>query len=346
MPRAEPVDSAPSPQIRDVKRHPPAEGGEFGDECEVGRGCGADGEAHSREGSSDGWTVVEAECWRDGLARARVWPYYQTNRAVCFMEEDRMPPSVEARMLGTFQVSVGGHEVRHWRAGKARSLMQYLIIRRNTVVSRDVLNEALWPGDDGPAGYSSLKVAAHALRKTVVGVDGNAHGTPVSVDFEDFGYVLRAEDAWTDVDAFEQHAHAGAEAEAREDAAGAVREFKAAAALYRGSFLDGEDATWVVEQRVWYQAIALKVYQRLARLALESGNEFEAIKWCRRAVELDPCNERNYQTLMRLHARGGELGMALKWYAQCESRLERELGVAVSEATRRTLVGIVGSRVA
>jgi two-component SAPR family response regulator len=218
--------------------------------------------------------------------------------------------------------------------------MQYLITRRNTVVPRDTLNDALWPGETKPANYSSLKVAAHALRKTLSD-DVGRHAEAATVEFQDFGYVLRAPNAWTDIESFEQHTRAGWAAYRREDVELATKEFKAAAALYRGEFLPGEDAPWVVEQQVWFQAAALKVFQRLAGLALAAGNEFEAIEWCRRAVDLDPCNERTYQILMNLHANGGELGMALKWYSLCEWRLREDLGVNVSDATRHTLTRIV-----
>ncbi|MFC8737729.1 BTAD domain-containing putative transcriptional regulator [Streptomyces sp. NPDC048405] len=245
---------------------------------------------------------------------------------------------LQVRLLGDFEVLADGVPVARWRAGKARNLLQYLITRRDTVVSRDVLSEVLWPGEDKSPGNSSLKVAAHALRKALA--DGPLT-SGVRVEYQDFGYVLRASGIWVDCEAFRGHATRGFTLEQRGDRAAAVREYKAAAALYRGPFLPSEEARWAETERAWHQSTGLKVVQRLAALAIKGGDDFGAIEWCRRASEIDPYNERTYRLMMELHGKRGDLGMALKWYSVCESRLHDELGVPVSGETRSVLSSVM-----
>lgn len=60
-----------------------------------------------------------------------------------------------------------------------------------------------------------------------------------------------------------------------------------------------------------------------------------------RASEIDPYNERTYRLMMELHGKRGDLGMALKWYSVCESRLHDELGVPVSGETRSVLSSVM-----
>ncbi|MFD7115470.1 BTAD domain-containing putative transcriptional regulator [Streptomyces sp. NPDC059883] len=231
--------------------------------------------------------------------------------------------------------------ITRWRAGKARSMLQYLITRRGVVVPREILSEVLWPGEDKSPSSSSLKVAAHALRKALADGSLMDERSGVRVEYQDFGYILRAPVAWVDCEAFRGHAKRGMSFERQGDRAAAIREYESAVSLYRGPFLPAEESRWAEEERVWYQSTALKVVQRLGALAVECGDDFGAIEWCQRASDIDPYNEGTYRLMMEIHGKRGELGMALKWYSVCESRLLGELGVSVSGETRMALSAVM-----
>lgn len=248
-----------------------------------------------------------------------------------------MHDGVEVRLLADFRLRVGGEEVRRWRAGKARSLFHYLIPRRGTIVPCERLNEVLWPGEYKARSNSSLKVAAHALRRVLHDAALALPEAEVRLDFEDFGYVLRAPKVWVDIDAFADLAQRASALECGGKKAAAVACYKAAAAVYRGDFLPCETADWAEEQRAWLRSTYLTVVHRLGSLCVCEGDEFGAIAWYRKALEVDPFNEIAYQAMMQLHGRRGEMGMVMYWYSQCEARLERELGVPVSEQTRETV---------
>ncbi|QKG19902.1 response regulator receiver and SARP domain-containing protein [Actinomadura verrucosospora] len=233
---------------------------------------------------------------------------------------------------------IGDEPVHKWRAGKARSLFQYLLVHRGRVVLRDKLHDVLWPDSEWSPSSSSLKVAMHAVRQVLRAdaAGGGAHG--VRILHEDFGYVLHADDVWVDVDEFEALIEAGRMADKSGDSAGALRAYAAAIELYQGDFLAGETADWVVEQREWCKSLALRALDRLSAEALATGAFDELVRWCRRIIDIDPYREPVYRMLMDLHGRFGELGAVRRWHELCVRRLAEELGVPPAEETEEVYV--------
>jgi DNA-binding SARP family transcriptional activator len=241
-------------------------------------------------------------------------------------------------LLGSFSLQIGGQPVQKWRAGKARSLFQYLLVHRDRVVLREKLYEVLWPNSDGSPASSSLKVAMHAVRQIVqAGPDGSGR-SGVRIVHQDFGYALYADGLSVDLDEFENLVEAGRAADKAGDRSAALAGYRDAMALYRGDFLAGDTADWIVEQREWCKSLALRVLDRLSTEALHSGDFDELIRWCRRIIELDPYHESAYQLLMSVHGHFGELGAVRRWYDVCVHRLADELGVEPSTETKHAYV--------
>src|ERR1700722_3927002 len=78
------------------------------------------------------------------------------------MEEP--PHDISIHTLGTFELAFKGRPVERWRAGKARNLLQFLLLRPGRVVARDSIFQSLWPEVGWSKESSLLKVAAHMLR--------------------------------------------------------------------------------------------------------------------------------------------------------------------------------------
>jgi DNA-binding SARP family transcriptional activator len=243
-------------------------------------------------------------------------------------------PAVSVRLLGSFGVTVDGEDVERWRAGKARALFQYLVVHRNRVILRDRLHEVLWPDRVWGPGSSSLKVAMHSLRQ-VLGVSADGQGRRgVRILYQDFGYALYADRLWVDVDEFEACVERGRAADLAGDRRLAVARCAQAMEVYQGDFLDGETADWIVEHREWCRALALRALDLLTTDALERGDFGALLRWCRRAIDIDPYREETYQQLMVAHGKLGEVGAARQWYDLCARRLRVDLGVEPTFATR------------
>ncbi|MDQ1006686.1 DNA-binding SARP family transcriptional activator [Streptomyces sp. V4I23] len=249
--------------------------------------------------------------------------------------------AVRIRFLGDFELTVNGAPVRRWRAGKARGLFQYLVIHRGQTLTRDRLYEVLWPGCDRSAGGSSLKVAAHALRRVLDAHPDSPHESGIRLHYRDFGYVLDIAELWSDVDRFQELVHSGLRAAGAGDRGAARERLRSAVGLYAGEFLRGENADWVVEQREYLRSLALRALDVLRADAVERDDFPELIEICRRTLGIDRHHEETYRALMAAHGRRGELACVRNWYELCARRLRDDLGVAPSAETERLLAALV-----
>ncbi|MFC0540630.1 AfsR/SARP family transcriptional regulator [Kutzneria chonburiensis] len=244
-------------------------------------------------------------------------------------------PTISVRLLGNFELTIDGTPVRRWRAGKARSLFQYLLVHRDRVVLRDKLYEVLWPETPWTPNSSSLKVAMHALRQILQVDPDGTDSRGLRIMRQDFGYVLHADRVWVDVDEFESRVTAGRMADGDGDVRAALAEYAAAMEIYQGDFLAGDSADWIIEQREWCKALALRALDRLCTCALRRGALDEVLHWCRIIISLDPYHEATYQLLMSVHGSLGELGTVRRWHDICVRRLRDELDVAPNIETGR-----------
>ncbi|MER5220680.1 AfsR/SARP family transcriptional regulator [Streptomyces flaveus] len=252
--------------------------------------------------------------------------------------------AVRIRFLGDFELTMNGVPVRRWRAGKARGLFQYLAINRGQTLTRDRLYEVLWPGSDRSAGDSSLKVAAHALRRVLDAHPDSPCPSGIRLHYRDFGYVLDIAELWSDVDRFQELVHSGLRAATSGDRVLARERLRSAAALYAGEFLRGENADWVVEQREYLRSLALRALEVLRADAAEREDFPDLIEVCRSTLGIDRHHEETYRALMTAHGRRGEHACVRRWYDLCARRLRDDLAVAPSRETDRLLHAMLPAR--
>ncbi|NKE57564.1 SARP family transcriptional regulator [Lentzea sp. PSKA42] len=241
--------------------------------------------------------------------------------------------AVSARFFGDFSVHVCGRPVERWRAGKARSLFQYLLVNRGRVVTRDKLYEVLWPAREWSPTGSSLKVAMHGVRQVLHAAD-SGHPT-VEIVNRDHGYMLKADNVWLDLDEFSSAIDTARAAELTGDHATALRHYTRAVDLCTGDFLATETGDWIDEQRACSKALVLQALHYLRADALRRGDRLGAVRMCQRLLAVDPYQEELYQTLMVVHGKQGELGQVQTWYDICLRRLQHDLDVEPTETTYR-----------
>jgi DNA-binding SARP family transcriptional activator len=237
-------------------------------------------------------------------------------------------PSLAIYMLSTFRVVVNGVELNGRLGGKGRSLLKILAASRERVLPRDALMEMVWPDTDPATGAISLKVAAHNLRSVLE--PEKATGAPGQwIVFRDGTYGLnRDASVWIDVEELERLSRRGARAEALGDTGSARAAYREAEALYAGDFLE-EDIydDWTIIRREQLRDTYLDAVSRLAELAVMSGDHREAIRYCHKIIDTDPCREDAYRALMSSHGALNQHARAGAWYAVCRTMLKREMGV-------------------
>lgn len=228
---------------------------------------------------------------------------------------------IELRLLGPAELvgldSAAASAVL--RQPKRLALVAFLCIAGRTgFVRRDVVLAMFWPELDETRARAALRQALHFLRQhlgddlvATRGDDLTVAAGRVRADTAVFDEALAAE-RWTD-----------------------------AAALYRGPLLDGfhvaavgaafED--WLARERARLHDGARLAVDDLGRGAEAGGDLWGAVRWARRAVELDPAHEGTARRLMRLLEQGGDHSGALAVYDALARRLHEDRGTAPSAAT-------------
>ncbi|TDC42159.1 BTAD domain-containing putative transcriptional regulator [Micromonospora sp. KC213] len=227
--------------------------------------------------------------------------------------------SSSVELLGEFRISIHGRPVTNWRAGRSRALVQYLLVHRNRPVSRDTLREALWPHLPPSAGATSVKAAVHGARRAL----GEAadRPAPLQICSVDGGYLLRTDQLWIDMAAFDRLVRAATAAAASGDHEGAAGHFRHAVAIYRGPLLPNQDAEWVVTEREWLRTQALHALRFLSDRALGADDPWTAIHWSRRALDVDPYDQATFAVMADCHRRLGLGAQARRWDDLAANRL-------------------------
>ncbi|MFD7427439.1 BTAD domain-containing putative transcriptional regulator [Streptomyces sp. NPDC059818] len=258
---------------------------------------------------------------------------------------DAPPAYLSVCFFGRFATSVGGIPVERWRAGKSRSLFQYLMLHRKRVMTRDQLRDALWPEAEWRASSSSLKVACCGARSTLgAGKQPEGAGSPIRLLHRDGGYLLDADDAWCDIEEFRDRVHEGMQHRSHGRPDQAAESLERAIDLYHGDFLAGQDEDWIAEAREYYRSLALGALDVLRTSAMDRGDADTVVALGQRTLQIDALHEPTYQALIRVAGLLGQPEQALRWYQLCERRLRRLIGVEPSADTREALQQVLTGR--
>jgi DNA-binding SARP family transcriptional activator/tetratricopeptide (TPR) repeat protein len=225
-------------------------------------------------------------------------------------------PDVETRLLGAFQVLVGGVG-RRIGARKQRALVAALALRTGAR-SRDSLVADLWPDSDEARGRQSLRHALYEINAAV-----RAELVATSAD------ELRiADSVAVDVRDLE-----------RAVASGTDDDLRRAIALYRGDLCPEIEGVDGEAERVRLRGLFASAGEALAARRLEA-NPREAETITRRVIEIDPYREEAHRILLRALARGGDLASAAIHYKRLTALLREELGVEPSAETKRVYASL------
>ena len=215
-------------------------------------------------------------------------------------------------VLGRFAIELDGAALEPPAGRRGRSLLAWLVLHPG-LHSRSRLAARFWPDVLDASARASLRVGLSELRAAL----GPAVGCLIG-DRTHAG--IPTERAWVDALAFEQLANDG--------------ELEAAVALYTGELLPDLDDDWILEARDQHAAALVDVLAELASQREADGDLAGAISLSRRMVAVDPLAELATRELMRRLAAVGERGSAIEAYRRLARRLESQLRIAPSAATR------------
>jgi DNA-binding SARP family transcriptional activator len=221
------------------------------------------------------------------------------------------------RTLGGFTALIDGRPVPSsaWQSRKARELVKVLIARRGRRVSRGMLIELLWPGEEPSAVSNRLSVAL-SLARSVLDLEKRFPAAHFIASDKESVWLVEA-NLEVDVETFLAEA-------ARSDEPDRLLY---AESLYGGDFLE-EDvyAEWAISLREEARAAYVEVARHLAHDAADAGDADRATRYLLRLLDHDSFDERAHLELIAILARAGRHGEARRRYREYTTAME-EIGV-------------------
>jgi len=240
-------------------------------------------------------------------------------------------PSLAVYCLGPFQVYQDDQLVADWPASKGKLIFKYMISHRSLPVAKEVLMELFWPDAHPDAARNNLNVAIYGLRKGLRQTTASfSH-----ILFQDECYLFNPDlRIWVDSEAFIKHLTAAQTLERHGELVAAIREYRAAEALYQGDFL-GEDRyqDWLMPLRQSLQADYLNLLDRLSRYYLDQEEYDLCVTMCDKMLAVDSCREEAHCRLMRCYSQQRQPYLALRQYHLCVKALKEDLDVPPAQTT-------------
>ena len=223
--------------------------------------------------------------------------------------DDPVPP-LELRLLGRFELTVDGREIRPTRA--AQALIAVLALRAR-IRTREAVAADIWPDGDGPATTTALRQALWALRSAFASADVPLERY-LAIDPEVIGFHPCAP-LELDVARFETALRGrGADPET-------------AIALYRGDLGECVPMECLAVERERLSDAYEDALAVIAERRLLTGDVVGAREAAETLLNRDSLREEAHAVLLGVHGRTGSRAQVIRQYRRLTELLERELGV-------------------
>lgn len=241
----------------------------------------------------------------------------------------------------TVETAAAGLRSRDFPGLQGRAAFAYLVLRREQLVARSELAEALWPHALPSSWDGSLSSLVSKLRALLgrIGLDG-----ATALRSEDGCYALELGDGtWIDHEVALDAVHEAEAALAAGDPRRAYGPSAIAQHVARRPFLPGLDAPWAEARRDRLEDLLIRALECRAEIYLWNGEPTLAVEVAGEAVARRPFRESGYRLLMRGHAASGNSAEALRVYERCRELIADELGVGPSPETRELHAQVLGA---
>jgi serine/threonine protein kinase/ABC-type glycerol-3-phosphate transport system substrate-binding protein len=232
---------------------------------------------------------------------------------------------MEFRLLGPVEVREG-HRLPPLGGPKQRTLLAYLILRANELVTVERLIDAIWADDPPDTARNTLQTYIKHLRKAV---------GPERIQRRASGYVLVADPDEVDVLRFERMVD-DARRRTQRDPSGSVSVLRQAIALWRGPALDDlADQPSLGFDIARLEELRIAAREELIEADLTLGRHRELVPELETLTGRHPFRERLWGQLMVALYRSGRQGDALAAYNRARLVLTDQLGIDPSPELRR-----------
>ncbi|MFD1214305.1 BTAD domain-containing putative transcriptional regulator [Arthrobacter sp. GCM10027362] len=229
--------------------------------------------------------------------------------------------SISVQMIGHLTIRRGGSVLTAATLGgpKPRQILEILLLRLGTAVSKDQLVDLLWGGKAPGEALATLESYVSVLRRHLQ--PGHARTGPLRT--ANSGYLLERELVDLDLGRFGsllRHAELAGPADAYPQL---VQALELAAEPLLADELTPE---WAVEARDRHAARVTRARVLAAEAAAALARPEDAVRWAQQAVDEEPLNERAWSALVAGLEQAGRYADGIRSYDRCRRILDREMG--------------------
>lgn len=238
-----------------------------------------------------------------------------------------MPPLIQVRLLGPFELTCNGKSAVRLSAPKLRRVLMLLALNAGRVVSTAQFLSELWEDRPPRSARTTLQTYIYQLRKLMARVT-DASGARVSLETTAAGYLLRLPPECVDAHRFTALVAEGRAHIAASETLLGVQTLDKALALWGATSMAETDLGSVLQT----EAVRLEELRRTAvaeriEAELSLGLHHQAVGELLGLVASNPTDEGLQAKLMLALYRSGRRSEALTAYRRARSALATELGL-------------------
>lgn len=234
------------------------------------------------------------------------------------------PPKLTIQTFGKGQVVIDTKPVTvpEWQNQRKVRELFFFMLSKAEGVTKEQIGVIFWPD----SSFSKLKLQfknaiyrlRHALGPDVILFDDNSYWFNQDLDYE------------YDVEDFTNNI---AKAQSQTDIQVKIAVLKSAVQLYKGAYLPEAEGNWVMVERERLRQMYMNALLVLAQLSFEIRNENEALEFCHKALEQDPCLEEAHRLAMQIYAVRGNRAGVNRQFERCRTALLKEINTPPSPQT-------------
>lgn len=209
-----------------------------------------------------------------------------------------------------------------------RQLLGFLFEFPNTPHRRDMLIDRIWWDVEPDRARRSFNTVLWRLRK-LLGISEPDRTRTRILGSKHEVFLELASSTWVDTVAFRESLSDLSTGQAADQSAKTlISRLVHAFDTYRGPFMDGEDAEWIIEERERLHSLYVRSGTQLVRLLGSDGRYADAIDISKQILLSDPYREGLHCDLVLLLIANGQRAEAIQIQESMERRLCSELGIA------------------
>ncbi|MDI3472153.1 MAG: hypothetical protein PWQ20_331 [Thermotogaceae bacterium] len=235
---------------------------------------------------------------------------------------------IEINAFGKFQVKINDIDVfdNFCRSEKAKEVFRYLLLFKDTKISKEKLLDMFWPGMPLEKAYQNLNSTVYLIRNTFDKVLKKGIGKSIVKSSNQMLWIVLPEDCYYDVEEFKKYIDLAIH---EHDEQKRIDYCKKAIDIYKGDmFIEDEYSEWSASFREEYRELLINTLILLVETLYKLKKFDECMYYILKILEIDKYNESAAYYKLSVLISKGLYNQALKFYDEFVTLLKTELEIS------------------